>query len=96
MHNALNVVNQMMNLTFDNRFEISLEFTACNLRINTQRQCVTFFEITDIRADDLNLTVLDSVHLGHLAKLGALALATTRLAEKIGTPYPLALIGRAE
>ena len=59
MHDTLNIVNQMVDLTLYNRFKIFLELTAGYLNIDAHREGVTFFEISDIRTDDLDLAVLD-------------------------------------
>ena len=96
VHDALNIVDEMVNLAFQNWFKIGLEFPACYLNINSQRESAAFFNILQIRSINNNFSIFDFTHFRHFDKLGTLCLATTALAVQIRTSNALALISRAE
>ncbi len=96
MHDALNVIDQMMDLTLDDRLKIRLKFTPGDLDINAQRHGLALFNLGNVRADNLDLAVIDFIHLGHLDQLGALGLAAAHLGIQIGTAHTLAFIGRSK
>ena len=51
MHDSLNIVDQVMNLALEDRFEIFLHFTTGHLNINSQGEGFALFEIGDVRTD---------------------------------------------
>ena len=86
----------MMNLAFQDRLEIGLEFPSGNLDIDAQGNIFAFLYFIEIRPDHLDLAVFDIVHLGHLGQFGALGFAAAHLAEQIGAPNAFTLVGRPE
>ncbi len=96
MHDALNVVDQVMDLTLDDRLEIRLKFATGDLDINAQRHGLALFKVGNLRADHLDLAVVDFIHLSHLDQLGALGLAAAHLGIQVRAAHTLAFIGRPE
>ena len=90
MHNVLGIVDQMVDLPFQDRLKVKLHLTAGHLDIDTQWQGVTLLEILHILTNNLHLAIIDLIHLGHLAQLSALGLATAHLEEEIVLADPLA------
>ena len=96
VHDSLNIVDQVMDLAFDDRFKIRLKFTPGNLDINAQRHGFALFDGGNIRSDNIDFAVLDFIHFGHFDQLGALGFAAAHLRIKIGAAHPLAFISRPE
>ena len=96
MHDPLNIVDQVMDLTLDDRLKIRLKFTASDLDINAQRHGLALFNFGDVRTDNLDFAVVDFIHFSHLDQLGALGFTAAHLGIQIGTAHALAFIGRSE
>jgi len=96
MHDALDIVDQMVNLPLHDRLKVGLEFASGNLHEDTERQGVPFLHIFQILTDDRYLAVFYLIHLGHFHQLGTLGLTATHLTIEIAAAYPLTLKGRTE
>ena len=89
VHNVLGIVDQMVDLPFKDRLKVKLHLTAGHLDIDTQWQGATLLDILHILTNNLHLAIIDFIHLGHLAQLSALGLATAHFEEKIVLSDPL-------
>ncbi len=96
VHDALDVVDQMVDLALQDGLEVGLHLAAGHLHENAHGEGVAFLQVVDVRAVHDDLAVLDLVHLGHLDQLGALGLAAAALGVQVGAAHPLALVSRAE
>ena len=96
VHDALDVVDQVVDLAFQNRLEIGLEFAAGHLDVDAHGESVAFFEFAHVRAIDDDLAVFDLVHFGHLDQFGALGLAAAALGVQVGAAHTFALVSRTE
>ena len=65
VHDALSVVDQVMDLPLQDGFEIILQLAAGHLDVNSQGQAIALFDIGHIRTHYLDLAVLDGVHIDH-------------------------------
>ena len=62
MHDALDIVHQMMELALQDRLKIRLHLPAGNLNQDTDRQILPLFNIGDIRSLHNNFAVFDLIH----------------------------------
>ncbi len=66
VHDALSIVDEVMDLPFQDGLEIRLHLAAGHLDINPERQAGPFFHVFDVRAYESDLAVFDFIHLRHL------------------------------
>ena len=76
--------------------KVRLKFAPGDLDINPQGHGFALFNFGDVRADNIDLAVIDFIHLGHFDQLGALGFTAAHLGIQIGTAHALAFIGRSE
>ena len=96
MHDTLNIVDQMMELTFKDRFKIRLHLTPSHLDQNAQRQILTLLNITDIGPFECDQTILNLVHVFGNKHLNTRSPATTALHEQLILTHPFTFKGRAK
>ena len=96
VHDALDIVDQVVELTLQNRLEVRLHLAAGDLHQNGDGQVLALLDIADVRAFEDDLAVLNLVHLLGDQDLHAGGPAAAALHEQIVLADALALKGRAE
>ena len=93
MHDALGIVDQMVDLAFQDRFVVFLHLTSRHLDLDGQRQLGTGFHVRDIGADQFHFSVGDLIHLRGRDPLDRVRPAAAAFQIDIVSAHALALEG---
>ncbi len=95
MPDALGAVDQVVDLPLEDRLEVGLHLAARHLHPDGQRQAAAGLDVVDVRADDLDLAVVDLVHVHAGHELEGRGPVAAELDVGVRLADALALEGRA-
>jgi len=89
MHDPLGIVDEMMDLTFQNRLKILLHLSSSHFRDNGKRELRRGLNAVQLRADHFNPSVLDLIHVPGGDPFYRMSSSSAALQIDIFSPDPL-------